>query len=256
MKDDLLQTKERLLAAIKAESLETFVGAYPYNNVPEIHWNSELEPDAGIFVKVAKSLGAQAIYVNWVVFSEDHLEEALPEDLEGTDDPSVRERNRAVSEFKRYVGAVASVRGGFFLHGVFHVFEQETEWYEEFGVLIGEEESDEVSDHRRGPELTEEAQSWAEKLARHPSFGRAKGWNQRNYLLRKLAGREISHLPVEAILTQAENIYEVDVRPNEEQLLAEQVREMKEKGLSIIAIAGKTNLPRERVRMLLAKLED
>ncbi|MBI3670869.1 MAG: hypothetical protein HY237_13950 [Acidobacteria bacterium] len=256
MKDDLLKTKEKLLLAIKEQGLTTFLGAYPSESVPEIHWNSDLEPDPAVFVSTAKSLGAQVIYVNWVVFSEDELEEASVEQLEGSDDPSAREHKETVSEFKRYIGTVASVRAGFFLHGVFHAFEREAEWYEEFGMLIAEDEPDELSEHRREPELSEEALGWANKLASDPKFGSLKGWDEQCYLLSKLAGDESKRLAVSDIVRHARTIYNVELREKDEQALVERIRDLRAKGLSLVAIAGKTGLSRERVSMLLAKLEE
>lgn len=260
MKDDLLKTKENLLVAIRNEGLQTFFGSYPSESVPEIDWNSELEPDPASFVALSKALGVKVLYVNWIVFGQKELDEAIIEDV-GEDsvtretDPSISEHNKSVKELERYVGSTASVRAGFFLDGVFHVFQQETTWYEEFGKLLAsiEESEDDAGDDQES-KLSERAQFWADKLAHEPPFGRAKSSGPRKYLLSKLAGKELEQLPVKAILAQAENIYEVDVRPSEEQRLAEEVRQLKEKGLSLAAIAGRTGVSRERVSMLLAKL--
>jgi hypothetical protein len=264
MKDDLQSVKEKLLQAISKEGLPSYLGAYPSEGVPEIQWNSDLEADPAAFIGVAKSLGAKVIYVNWIVFAEQDLNEAMieaPERNEAVDDTnsSVDEYNEKVKEFEGYIGKMASVRAGFLLDGIFHAYEQETKWYEEFGGLVSTEESDGetggASDHGHESKLSDEALSWAEKLARDPSFGRTKGWSQREYLLTKLAGQETSHLPVDSIIRRAEAVYEVDVRPSEQKQLAEQVRQMKASGLSIVAIAGKLDLPREHVQRFLAKIE-
>ena len=154
---------------------------------------------------------------------------------------------------------MASVRAGFFLDGVFHVFERETKWYEEFGELIASEESDESfesgSEDGRESKLSEEALVWAEKLANDPRFGSLKGWDQRCYLLQKLAGDKYEDLPVRAIVRQAETIYEVDLRPLEEKKLLNQIQMLRKQNMSILSIAGKLGIPRDRVSMMIAKLE-
>jgi hypothetical protein len=260
MKDDLQKIKDRLLSAVANEGIETFFGSYPSEGVREIRWNSELEPDPSKFVGLAKSVGVKIIYINWVVFSTDDLEEAMIDEEELVDQEQTvvaDEHNKKVSEFTQYVGRIASVRAGFFLSEVFHLYEREAEWYEDFADILGEIENEEDSDDDSNddPEqkLSDEALAWADKLARDPSFGRTKGWSQHKYLLGKLAGPEVSALPVDAVILRAQTIYEVDVRPEEEKQLAEEIRQMKEGGMSIVAIAGKLDLSRERVQRLLAK---
>lgn len=257
MDDDLLKTKQMLLSAVAKEGMLTFLGAYPSEDVHEIHWNSELESDPSKFVSLAKSLGAKALYVNWIVFEKNSLDEATIEESDEDEgqDALTTEHNEKVAEFKRYLGKVASVRAGFFLDGIFHVFDTETSWYQEFGELIADVDDEEDVEEDEAA-LSESALAWAEKLARDPTFGRTKGWGAKKYLLGKLSGQEFSQLPVDAIISRAEDIYEVDVKPIEERRLAEQVREMKERGLSIVAIAGQLDLPRERVQRLLAKTEN
>lgn len=268
MADDLRNTKERLISTINEAGLETFLGAYPSESVSEICWNSDLEPDPCNFVVLAKSLGAKIMYINWVVFSEDELTEATaPEPVEDHpvdhEDLSVDEQGDRLKEFTQYVGRVASVRAGFFLDGVFHVFEREAEWYQEFGKLIAAEESDErlqrglESGHKS--KLSKEVVAWAEKLASDPRFETLDDEDQQCYLLRKLAGDQFENLPVGAIVKNAAIIYEVDIRPGkeerEEKELLNQIQTLKSQGKSILAIAGKLGLPRDRVSMLLAKLE-
>ncbi len=250
-KDDLLRAKESLLDSIEKQGLETFYGAYPSDSIPEINWDPETEPDPAKFIALAKTLGVKILYVSWVVFGQDDLDEAVIDDLEN-DDSSVSEHNESVRKFERYIGCVASVRAGFFFDRVFHVFHQETDWHEEFGELIASETSEDESESA----LSEEDQAWADKLAHHPEFGRTKGWGPRKYLLAKIVGKDLGQLPVNEILSQAENIFEVDIRPIEEQRLAKEIWQLKQEGMSLVAIAGRTGLSRDRVSMLLAKLQE
>ncbi len=267
MVDDLRKTKEQLLSAINEAGLRTFVGAYPPEQVPEIFWNSDLEPDPSNFVIVAKSLGAKVLYVDWVVFAEDQLNEAMaaePVEKNGAnhEELSVDEYNKRVKEFAQYVGSVASVRAGFFLDGLFHVFQREAKWYQEFGELIGSEEPGETSESgsedSHESKVSKEVLAWAEKLASDPRFGTLDTEDQQCYLLRKLAGDQYEKLPVGAILKNAATIYQVDIRPAEEEKeekeLLSQIQTLKSQGKTILAIAGKLGLPRDRVSMLLAKL--
>ncbi|HEV2488766.1 MAG TPA: hypothetical protein VGT03_03075 [Candidatus Acidoferrales bacterium] len=261
MTKDLAKTKDDLIRAAEKEGVVIFFGAYPSEGVHEINWNTQLKDDPSTFVKVAKQMGARTLYLNWIVFSQEELEDAKFEESEedGVLSDSELEYNSSLTEFNRYLGAMASVRAGFFADGIFHIFEQETEWYEEFGELVAEAEDENADgglEREREVELSPESLSWAEKLAHHPSFRKATGWAQRKYLLKKLAGEEIEKLPVADVISHAESIYEVDVRPVEEGHLAEQVLEMRKAGKSIVAIAGKLDIPRGQVERLLGKLEN
>lgn len=255
--DQLAQLRQEIADSIRQEGFVPFCGAFPSEDTPRIPWNETIDPDWRHFLQAAKYLGVNVIYTDWQEFTEEEIEEALIEQEEhSTDEASawVQGHNQQVEQFRRYVGLTAAVQIGFSANGLFHFYGRTTSWYEHFNEL-NEGEIPQEFRQKEGVRY-ETIKPWVDKLANHPRFGGLKTWDQRCYLLRTLAADAYENLPVEEIVRQAETMYEVDIRPEEENRLLEQVKELRNQKRSIVAIAGKLGLPRERVRMLVGKFED
>lgn len=254
---DLTQLRQEISAVIEEQGFVPFWGAFPSGDTPRLEWNDATNPDWRRFLEAAQALGAKVIYIDSLKFTEEEIEEALLEQEEDSANETlawIRDHNQQVERFKRYVDLTAAVQIGFAANGLFHSYARTTPWYDRFTELEEEKRPRELDEEKAIP--YEAIKPWVEKLANHPRFGSLKTWDQRCYLLRKLAEDEYDNLPVEQVVQQAETMFEVDLRPEEEHRLLEQVQELRKQKLSIVAIAGKLDLPRERARMLIAKLED
>ena len=144
MADEIAILKDRLLEAIQREGFALYYGAYPSDNLPQMAWNSELSSDPNQFLQTAKSQSVRLLYLNWVVFTRDSIDDNVLQAAEGrelTESQTdwLNDRNNRLEEFREYAGQTASVRIGFLLDGVFHFFERVHDWYESFGALIDEE---------------------------------------------------------------------------------------------------------------------
>jgi hypothetical protein len=144
MADELAVWKERLLDSIRREGFTLFYGAFPSDNLPQMEWNADLEPDPDRFLQVAKSQNIHVLYVNWVPFISETVDDNLLQadegsSLSGAQANWLNDHNNRLQEFREYAGQIASVRVGFLLDGVFHFFGRVYDWYESFGALIDEE---------------------------------------------------------------------------------------------------------------------
>ena len=144
MADEIAILKDRLLEVIQREGFALYYGAYPGDNLPQMAWNSELSSDPNQFLQTAKSQSVRLLYLNWVVFTRDSIDDNVLQAAEGrelTESQTdwLNDRNNRLEEFREYAGQTASVRIGFLLDGVFHFFERVHDWYESFGALIDEE---------------------------------------------------------------------------------------------------------------------
>ena len=144
MADEIAILKDRLLEVIQREGFAIYYGAYPSDNLPQMAWNSELSSDPNQFLQTAKSQNVRLLYLNWVVFTRDSIDDnvlqaAEGRELTGPQTDWLSDRNNRLEEFREYAGQTASVRVGFLLNGVFHFFERVHDWYESFGALIDEE---------------------------------------------------------------------------------------------------------------------
>ncbi|MGC1485577.1 MAG: hypothetical protein WA789_17420 [Candidatus Acidiferrum sp.] len=144
MADELAILKERLLDSIRREGFALYLGAFPSENLPQLAWNSELGSDPDQFLQAAKLQSVRLIYINWVVFTRDAIDDNVLQAAEGRELNESQtawliDRNNRLEEFREYAGQTASLRIGFLLDGVFHFYERVHDWYESFGALIDEE---------------------------------------------------------------------------------------------------------------------
>lgn len=144
MADELSVLKERLLDSIRREGFTIFYGAFPSDNLPQMAWNLELAADPDQFLQTAKLQNVRLLYVNWVVFTRDAIDDNVLQVEEGREltEPQtdwLNDHNNRLEKFREYAGQTASVRIGFLLDGVFHFFERVNDWYESFGTLLDEE---------------------------------------------------------------------------------------------------------------------
>jgi hypothetical protein len=142
--DELAVLKDRIVDVIRREGFTVFYGAFPSDNLPQLSWNQDLEPDPNAFLQVAKAQGLRVVYLNWVSFTSALIDDNVlraEEDRALTDTQAdwFNNRNARLEEFREYAGQMASVRVGFLLDGLFHFFERHYDWYETFNALLDEE---------------------------------------------------------------------------------------------------------------------
>jgi hypothetical protein len=142
--DEIAILKDRLLDAIRRENFTVFYGAFPSDNTPQLAWNSDLEPDPDRFFQVAKAQNIRVVYLNWVPFTAETVDQNVLQveegrELAGAQADWLNDHNHRLEEFRQYAGQTASVRVGFLLGGVFHFFERVYGWYDAFGALLEEE---------------------------------------------------------------------------------------------------------------------
>jgi hypothetical protein len=145
--DEITTLKDRLLDAIRRENFTVFYGAFPTDNTPQLAWNSDLEPDSDRFFQVMKAQNLRVVYVNWVPFTADTVDQNVLQVDEGRELTAAQadwlnDRNSRLEEFRQYAGQTASVRVGFLLNGLFHFYERVFGWYDAFGAQLEEEMPD------------------------------------------------------------------------------------------------------------------
>jgi hypothetical protein len=144
MADELAVLKEKLLDSIRREGFTLFYGAFPSDNLPQIAWNQDLAPDPDQFIQSAKAQNVRVLYLNWVVFTRDAIDDNVLEVDEGRELTApqtdwLNDHNSRLQGFREYAGQTASVRVGFLLEGLFHYFERVYDWYDSFSSLLDEE---------------------------------------------------------------------------------------------------------------------
>jgi len=137
----------------------------------------------------------------------------------------------------------------FVSNSVVHIYQETANWFDEFEELLPEDEDDE--DEGRTSIDKAMVNKWALALASDPMYLTSK---QREYLLEKLAGQEFSKLPTFEVLRRAETIFQADFRQVAEEKLSDEIRQLREQGLNLNAIALKLGISRDRVSGLVSAI--
>ncbi len=253
--DPLLDVVEQIRVHGREKGLVIFYG-YVGGGEGSVQWNEEHGGGWQEFLACANALGGRTLYLDWAPLEESQIDELLekappleqdaPEELAR----QLRAFREKVEGYRDKVGLTATVDLAFACEGIFHTFEITADWFEAFEDLAPEtEEGEDVVEKVQGPLIEE----WAPKLASDPKYASCKTGGQRRYLLQKLAGEKYERFPVSEILSRANEIYEVDIRPENERRLREEVRGLKEHGATLSAISGKLGISVWRVRALLGE---
>lgn len=258
--DPLLDMVKQIKNHAEENGFVVYYGWASGGKIESVYWNVERDGDWRHFLKTAKALSVKLVYLNWAPFEEFQVEEALVDEESHTADaPSgedireKKEHNSEVAKFRDYVGLTAIIDLAYLFDGVLHIFQKKADWFEEFEELTAKEEAEEEAETGEEEVDAGLVNIWAGKLVRELRYRTCKTHGQRSYLLEKLAGDEYGRLPVLHILERAENVYAIDVRPEEDKELRKQAKELKAEGLNIIAIAQRLGLTREKVSGLLSR---
>ena len=242
MNDPLAKTVDKIREAAKSGGLQIFYGWLPEDEDRlTVHWNQDNGGDWKSFLDCAKAVSANILYLNWAPFEQFQIDDAVTEIEsevdEGSDETGVLGKLRA---FNTKVGLTCVIDLAFVANGVVHIHQETPDWFTEFEDLLPEQSEDEPE--RKLPDKTT-VNKWAATLASHPQYMNSR---DREYLLEKLAGAEFPTLPVFEVLRRAATVFEMDFKQGAEEKLAEEVRQLREQGLNLNAIARKLGLSRDR----------
>jgi hypothetical protein len=110
--------------------------------LPAVWWQGDAEDWLG-FLKIATGEGVRTVFVGRAVLEEEDLQE-LAEWVEEKAGPGSTNGDRArLKEFERYIGSTGEVRLGWIRDGVAFLFQNRTEWYQDFLDLMAEIEEEE-----------------------------------------------------------------------------------------------------------------
>ncbi len=259
--DVLIERVEAIINAAKGQGLVLFYGWAHGTNQKAVTWNEEHGGDWEKFLACAKAVGAKMLYVNWAPLEEFQIDEAV-EHLEriiaggtGIEPPDSVPSRREIEAYRDKVGVTAVIDLAFVYEDVVHIHQCFADWFQAFEELTeGLEEDSDASDASFHERVVDKAlvKKWASELANHPKFGSTRSGDQREFLLESIAGDEIDTLPTGDILARADSIYQIEIKPKEEERVRGEVRRLREQGLNINAIALKLGISKDRVSGLLS----
>jgi len=260
MSDPLSKTLEAIREVAKDSSLQLFCGWLSENDkIPEVYWDKDNGGDWRNFLGCATAVNAKVLYLTWAPFEQFQVDEVVAEleselaEREGREDGAseTRELVGDARAFESKVGLTCIIELAFVANGVLHIYQENPGWFDEFEELLPEEDDQEAEERKPTDKAT--VNKWAMVLAGDQKYIASK---DREYLLEKLAGEEFPRLPVFEILSRAETIFQADFRQVAEEKLADEIRQLREQGLNLNAIALKVGISRDRVSGLMSAMRN
>jgi hypothetical protein len=251
--DPLLNQVDDIRLFLDAEKMPIFLASLSGHEGASASWDEALGGDWKKFVGAAKSMGAKSIYLNWERFQEAQFIDALATIEAGFVNSSGMDvEAKDVEKFRAFIGLTAVIEIVFIVDGVAHWYEQVADWFKAFEELT---EESEPSDQDDADDSVDKAavQKWASELANDPRFRTCKNYDQREYLLEQIAGDNLGDLPAYDVLSRAESIFQLEIKPMLDERLTEEARALRKKGMPLTGIAQKLGLPKDKVSGMLSE---
>jgi hypothetical protein len=261
--DVLLERIDTIVSAAKGKEFVVFYGWAHGADQKTVNWNEEHGGSWENFLECAKAAGARMLYLNWAPFEEFQVDEALEHreravavgSEQGAQQQDSIPSRRDIEAYRDRVGVTAVIDLAFVHDDIVHIYQYFADWFKAFEEITeGLEQDSDESEGSFAEHVVDKAlvRTWASQLANHPKFGMTRSTDQREFLLESIAGTEIDTLPVGDILARADSIYQFEIKPTEEERMRGKVRQLREQGLNINAIAVKLGISKDRVSGFLA----
>jgi hypothetical protein len=251
--DALLKQVEDIRGFLAAAKIPLFFASLSGHEGGSVYWDEALGGDWKEFLAAAKLMGARGVYLNWERFEEAQLTDALRTIEAGFVNSSGMEvKVKDGEKFGANIGLTAVVEMAFMVDGVAHWYEHVADWFKEFEELTEEAESSDEDEFGKSVDKVA-VHKWASELANDPRYRTCKTNDQREYLLERIAGDELGDLPVYEVVSRAETIFQLEIKPALDDRLSEEARALRKKGMTLSGIAQKLGLPKDKVSGMLSE---
>jgi len=140
MKPNLDPLKIELEQYLEESGLAVFYGySRMLESTSSVYWDCDKYPDYKLFIKAARTAGAQVIVFHQREFAAEQVMDALEQltDCELQRDES-REFEKRLNDLRVYEGFICEIELSFDHQGRVFLFDLRTEWYEEFSDILDE----------------------------------------------------------------------------------------------------------------------
>ncbi len=272
MGDELAHEIGEITQAAGDFSLAIVVGTFDEEKLPVVDWDTTSPSNWKTYLALAKNLGCPFAVLEKYEFDQEEMQKLGPEESNGEDGDEFQDEEEAerasefeakwekiVREYDRYYGSLYAFSLYYFSGGVCHKYDREANWYtkltETASALKGELEAAEAElEEEEIPELTEkEIEEIASQLASNELFQKATNQNARRFAFKKKFPKlhEEHHHQISEIIDQAKGIFELEIKPELEKVLDNQIADLAKQGLNKDQIAKKLKVPVSRVKKVL-----
>jgi len=140
MKPNLDSLKIEIEQHLEESGLAVFYGySIMHETTPCVYWDCDKYPDYKLFIKAARTAGAQVIVFHQREFAAeqviDGLEQLSDSDLQRDES---REFDKRLNDLRMYEGFICEIELSFDHQGRIFLFDLRTDWYEEFSDILDE----------------------------------------------------------------------------------------------------------------------
>jgi hypothetical protein len=272
MPDALAQEIEEIRKAASDLSLTVVPGTLDENKLPTVEWDTSSSSGWKAYLATAGKLECKLVVLEIYEFDEEAMGELGPEQTSREDDDESENEEqterakeleekweKVAQEHAGYYGSAYAFALYYFSGGICHRYDKEADWYtklteaadsvkEEIEVAETELEEEEI------PDLTDkEIEKIAVDLAKDELFQQAGNQNARRFALKKKFPElfDDHYHQTSEIIDQAKGIFELEVRPQMDKALDDQITELANAGMSKDQIAKKLRVAVSRVKRAL-----
>jgi hypothetical protein len=260
---DIDRMFEKLVAEARGLPIVVLHGLPQVNSV----WLWTGEPGAEAeYIDIARQTGARILYSHIEVFdfkTEVRIQ-VLGSDIDFQEDEGepqqVAAAYRALDDWSGRSGETAWFRFRFLVDGIAHDLHVFPEWFDKFMAAVDgyipklESEWTEQEAESRQFAMAEQKRE-AEELARSERYAKAKNESQRRYVAEEMFPSK-DRWEIDQLAELAALVYWDKVEPERERALALKADELYEGGLSMVEVAARLGVSKDRLNRVLAMADE
>src|SRR5262245_38431663 len=233
---------------LSENGIAVFWGRLEGGNLPRGQWDSAIAASSAAFLTLAKVMGARLVFVDVTVCEVKKLASRVT-------DHSIDGVTELLSRLYDHDGQIAELTLSWIGEGIVLEFSNSASWADEYYQLLEAAEDEDAEESENDDETVpdeEEVRKHAELLARDPRFQAAKSDAQRRYAAKRTLGPllEGQMNVLEAVLEEAKSVFDLDVKPELDRKLAEDVERLRAEGLTKGQIARRLGISANRMKSM------
>jgi hypothetical protein len=248
--DELEALLRTALAILERQELRVFWGSIAASDeLIHAEWDTELEPGVEKFLECAKASGADLVFLTFTKFAKGALGGDGGEFSRG-------ERVHHLEMVHEHEGEIAQISLAWTRDQTVFEYTRSAPWADDYFDLLEEgakEAAEEEENEDDEPQIDEkEVARIAATLAMDPRFQVARSGAQHLYAARRaLDGAVVSNRTLlDAVIEEAKSIFAIEIKPKRDRELAEQVEELRRRGLTKGQIAQRLNISANRMKTM------
>ena len=227
--------------------ISIFYGEIDENKATEVTWMSPNNSDWEKYLNVLKNIESKILILTIRKNDFDDTDEQIYDYLETLEVDEQKDYKSALATIKKNKGQIAYFILTFFNGNVSYRYQQQSEWIDEYQTVYeaygfdDDDDDNEIDEDRLTEDEIEEA---ARKIISDKKYLEAKDRFERSRIANTLTSKDsIENLnDTYRISGKAEEIFETEIKPQQEAALRKQILELKAKGLKKVEISSKLKI--------------